>query len=244
MVHESSPSILFALDHLAALAVSVAAAITVVRLARRGPVEASRVRKVLAVLLPLMILAWPIEEILRGQQAVWAILPLDLCTFNLVVSTLALFAPRQRLFECMFFWSLGAFLAMVTPPITQQFPHPRFIAFFALHALLVCSWAFLVAGVRMQLERRSWLRVWLTTNLLAVPVGVIDVLFDRNYFFLRGKPDGGPTMLDLFGEWPMYLIVADLLMGALFYLMQLTWTWRTSAAASGPDRDDPEPVGA
>ena len=215
-----SKSILFGPDHLAALSLSILAAYLVVRTARRGPAEAEKVRRILRVLLPLMVIAWPIEEILRGQAAVWAIFPLDLCTFNLVVTVIAIFSPSQRRFECMFFWSIGAFLAMVTPPLTQAFPHPRFLAFFALHALLVCAWAFLVSGLRMQLTRLAWLRVWIYTNGLAALVAIVDVTFDKNYFFLRGLPDGGPTLLDLLGPWPVYLVTADLIMLGLFYAMQ------------------------
>jgi hypothetical integral membrane protein (TIGR02206 family) len=217
-------SILFGVDHIAALALSILAAYWVVRAARSGPFGAERARRVLAVLLPLMIIAWPIEEIWRGQKAIWAIFPLDLCTFNLVVSVIAIYTMRQRLFECMYFWSIGAFLALVTPPLTHAFPHPRFLAFFALHALLICSWAFLVAGVKMQLTRRAWLRVWIYTNVLAFFVGIVDVTFDKNYFFLRGFPDGGPTLLNAFGPWPVYIITADLTMLGLFYLMQAVHT--------------------
>jgi hypothetical integral membrane protein (TIGR02206 family) len=235
---ESPKSILFGPDHLAALSLSILAAYVVVRIARRGPEEAERVRKVLRVLLPLMVVAWPVEEILRGQKAIWAIFPLDLCTFNLIVTVIAIFNKSPRLFECMFFWGLGAFLAIVTPPLTQSFPNPRFLAFFALHALLVCAWAFMVSGLKMQLTRFAWLRVWIYTNALAAVVAVVDVAFDKNYFFLRGPPDGGPTLLDVFGPWPVYLVTANLTMGFLFYLMQLAH----SRAFSTAPIEEPEAV--
>ena len=236
-----SKSILFGPDHLAALFLSILAAYLVVRTARRGPAEAERVRTILRVLLPLMVIAWPVEEILRGQAAIWAIFPLDLCTFNLFVTVIALFTKSPKLFECMFFWGIGAFLAMVTPPLTQTFPHPRYLAFFALHALLVCAWAFMVSGLRMQLSRGAWLRVWIYTNGLAALVAIVDVTFDKNYFFLRGLPDGGPTLLNLLGPWPVYLVTANLIMLGLFYVMQLV---HDRAAASAEEPAPPEAVGA
>jgi hypothetical integral membrane protein (TIGR02206 family) len=239
-------SILFDADHLAALVVIVVAAVLLVRLAHRNPARGERLRRGVALFLSAMVVAWPVEEMMRGREVIWSIFPLDLCTFNLIVSLVAVHTRRQRFFECMYFWSLGAFLAAVTPPIAEGFPSPRFFAYFALHGAMVCAWAVLVGALGMRPGRGAWLRAWAYMNLLAAGVLIVNLRFGQNYFFLLGKPAGGPTLLDAFGPWPIYLVTANATLGALFYLMQAACARSADAGSRGSapsaPRGEPETV--
>ena len=49
---------------------------------------------------------------------------------------------------------------------------------------------------------------------------VVNTLLDTNFMYLRQKPNA-TTMLDLFGEWPWYILGGELLALVLFFVVML-----------------------
>ncbi len=49
-------------------------------------------------------------------------------------------------------------------------------------------------------------------------VGLVDALTGADYMFLRAKPSSA-TVLDLFGPWPVYILVAALIGLVLFAIL-------------------------
>jgi hypothetical integral membrane protein (TIGR02206 family) len=64
------------------------------------------------------------------------------------------------------------------------------------------------------------MRAMLATNLYAVIPGICDYVYQTNYMYLRDKPPA-PTLLNLLGPWPWYIIVCEVLAFVLFYLLYL-----------------------
>jgi uncharacterized membrane protein YwaF len=59
---------------------------------------------------------------------------------------------------------------------------------------------------------------WLNIYVLAlIP---INYLLDANYFYLMAKPIN-PSVLDYFGPWPIYILVAELLVMGFFAIAML-----------------------
>jgi uncharacterized membrane protein YwaF len=63
-------------------------------------------------------------------------------------------------------------------------------------------------------------RVFLLTNAYAAVVGIVDWATGMNYLYLRAKPVE-PTLLDLFGPWPVYIVAADVLALGLFLVLDV-----------------------
>ena len=109
---------------------------------------------------------------------------------------------------------------MLAPDVEVGFPDPAFLSFFALHGLVVASAAVLVFGFGCRPRPGAPRRVFLLTNAYAAVVGLVDLALGANFLFLCRKP-AAPTLLDWFGPWPAYLLVADALAGILFLALDL-----------------------
>ena len=72
----------------------------------------------------------------------------------------------------------------------------------------------LVVGLRLYPRRFAVAWAGLLGVAYAVLVGLLDAVTGANYMYLGSKPPA-PTLLDLFGPWPLYLLGAGAL-GVLF----------------------------
>jgi len=220
---EAPKFVLFGLDHLAALALTGLAAVALSAVARRDPEgrAATGVRLALAGILIAAIGIGLWRDALRGRLSPWDFVPLNLCDFAILLAAFSLATRRQSAYELLYFWALaGTFIAMVTPDVTRGFPSWQFISFFAFHGAVVVAALFLTLGLKMRPRAGSPWRVFVWTNLYAAIAAAVNFAFERNFLYLREKPDG-PSVLDWLGPWPWYLVGAEVLALALFLLLDL-----------------------
>ncbi|MEJ8304122.1 TIGR02206 family membrane protein [Saccharibacillus sacchari] len=146
-------------------------------------------------------------------------LPLELCSLMLLAAILMLITRSRFLAGLVFFAGIGGALqALLTPNLAYAYPHFRFVQFFVAHAAIILSALYMIWIERF---RPTWRTVWtalLSLNVIALIVYLLDWLLDANYMFLRGKPDT-PSILDMFGDYPLYLLAEELL--ALFTFVTL-----------------------
>ena len=159
--------------------------------------------------------------------------PFHLCDVVVFIGAFALWTGDQRAFELSYFWGLvGAPVAMLTPELSHDFPHFRFIFYFLQHGSIVLAALLLSAGIGMRPRRWSAVRAWLSLNVYAALVGIIDGVWGTNFMFLRAPP-AGLSPLGWFGEWPWYLVVSDALALLLFLALYLPF-WRDAKRSPEP----------
>jgi hypothetical integral membrane protein (TIGR02206 family) len=157
----------------------------------------------------------------QGRLQWLDLLPLHLCDLLIFVAVYALVTRSALACELLYFWTgAGTALAMLAPDVEVGFPDPAFLSFFALHGLVVASAAVLVFGFGRHPRPGAPRRVFLLTNAYAAVVGLVDLALGANFLFLCAKP-AAPTLLDWFGPWPAYLVVADALGAMLFLALAL-----------------------
>ena len=243
------PVQLFSDAHLAALGVTILAIAPLVWATRRHP---GRWTTRVAWSLALVILAsWAGEYLADVVAGTWTPrydLPVQLTDAVSVISILALVTRRMLLVELTFFWALTATLqALLTPDLSVSFPSPYYFCFFGYHAGALAAACFLVFGCRLYPRVGAIWRVYAATFVVALIAGLVNLLTDGNYMFLRAKPAHG-SLLSLMGPWPWYLLSTAALALALLLAVKLLSDWvrrhdRPGEDATARDEDDDAPDG-
>ena len=192
---------LFSPEHIAAIAVTAAAALALAMLARRAPPRAATT---LARALALTILAgFVAEQVIYAARGDWSArvnLPLQLSDAVTFVAIAALWRPQRGvLTELAWFWGLTATLqALLTPDLGYAFPDLLYFTYFVTHGGAIVAACMLVLGLRLVPRRGAAWRVFGFTAAFAAVAAIGCVATGGNYMFLRRKPSNG-SILDPLG---------------------------------------------
>lgn len=149
------------------------------------------------------------------------ILPFHVCYFLNLLLPVMLWRRSYFLFEISYFMVMaGCLQALLTPDIPQAFPHFLNIRYFFVHIGLVQSILYAVFVYGFRPSWSSLGRSFLWINLYFVFVAGVNYSLGTNFMYICQKPPT-PTLLDLFGEWPWYLLGGELLALVLFTLVML-----------------------
>jgi hypothetical integral membrane protein (TIGR02206 family) len=151
-------------------------------------------------------------------------MPLRLTDLATVAAACALWSQRHWAFALTYYWGLVlSAQALVSPVLVgPDFPHYTFLAFWAIHLLVVWAAIYLTWGRGMRPGWHSLRLVVLVTAAWAVVTFVFNRIADTNYGFLNGKPVTA-SLLDVLGPWPVYILTAATLVVAVWVLMTLPW---------------------
>ncbi|HEY3085151.1 MAG TPA: TIGR02206 family membrane protein [Candidatus Dormibacteraeota bacterium] len=218
------------LEHGFALAVIALSAVGLIVAARRWPGGWLRV---LAVVLVIDEVSWWVYLVTGGvpDSRLAYSLPLQLCDVAIFIAAAALWTRRQLLVEVTYFWGMaGTIQALLTPDLPQHFPSYPYFQYYIAHGGVVSAALLLVVGMRRHPRPWAVARVLALTVAYAALVGAVDALTGANYLYLRAKPPA-PTLLDLFGPWPLYIVAAAGIGVILFAILDAPFRlWRSAAA--------------
>jgi len=166
-----------------------------------------------------------------GSQLAYS-LPLQLCDAAIFVAAAALWTRRQVLVEVTYFWGLaGTIQALLTPDLPQHFPSYPYFQYYITHGGVVAAALVLVVGLRIFPEHLPRV-IGFTIGYTAL-VGVIDAVTGANYMYLRAKPPT-PTLLDVLGPWPVYILAATAIALGLFALLDAPFRFRRGGFRTAP----------
>ena len=161
-------------------------------------------------------LSWVLLEIAGGTFSLKLHLPFHLCRAANILVFFVLVYRSPLAYEIVFFWGLTVIHAVITPDITQGFPHYHFIRYWLSHQLMIIAiiYATFVYDIRPN-KKSIYVSFFSLIVFFAITIP-INLFLKANYFWICGKPPVG-TILDFFGSWPWYLIVATILALIHFY---------------------------
>ena len=147
-------------------------------------------------------------QLTPGSFGLGSSLPLQLCDLAWLAAVWALWTHARVPVALTYFWGLTLSVqGIITPSLQEAFPDPGYLAFWALHFLIVWSAVYLTFGLGLGPGWREYRIAVAVTLAWAVLVFGINGLLDVNYGYLNRKP-GSASLLDLLGPWPVYVFAA------------------------------------
>ena len=154
-------------------------------------------------------LIWIFLEILAGTFDFKIHLPFHLCRVANIFIPLVLIYKNDRVYQILYFWGMsGVFQGLLTPDITNDFPHFHFFRFWIGHngTIIALVYASVVYGMRPKIE--SIKHAFIALNIFLLVSIFANLILEANYFWICGKPPM-KSLLDYLGPWPWYIFVAE-----------------------------------
>ena len=165
-------------------------------------------------------------------------LPLFLCGLMGLIIPFFTVSRKYWMYEILVFWVFaGTLQAVITPDIDTGFPTFNFIRYWVLHSglILIMFYAFFV--FKMKPTLKSLWKSFGALQIYVISMFTINYFLGSNYFYLNEKPKGA-TLLDIFGPWPIYLLVTELMIlpffFAIYFLFNLRWKPISQTTAPNP----------
>ncbi len=147
-------------------------------------------------------------------------LPLELCAIIMWTVALALFTNNAKIMKIVYYWGLlGGILSLIVIDMQYVFPHARAFQFFISHYLLILGPLYFAFTDKIKtFTYKDLLKSCLVLLCVALPVLVIDIIFNLNYMFLFKAPDAIAFISDALGIFwtPLFMLV-------VFGLFNLFW---------------------
>ncbi len=170
------------------------------------------------------------------------ILPFHVCYFLNLLMPVLMWRRSYFLFEVSYFMVMGGCIqALITPDVQTTFPHYMNLRYFVIHICLVQSMLFVIFVFDFRPTWKSLGKAFLWVNIYFLFVSGVNAVLGTNFMYLRRKPNVA-TMLDLFGDWPWYILGGELLALILFALVMLPFVFLKRKTATGDAWRRPAPL--
>ena len=152
-------------------------------------------------------------------------LPFHLCRMSIIIAMIALWKPRQWMYEWLLFVSIPSGLhSLLTPEFTQGFSAYLIFDYYFVHAGLIFVPLFLTFVRGMKPRKDGWKRAFLYVQIPFVIIFPLNFILGSNYMYLAQKP-----MVDnpfLIGEWPWYIIGLEVVLLLHIVVIYLPFRWK------------------
>jgi hypothetical integral membrane protein (TIGR02206 family) len=150
--------------------------------------------------------------------------PLQLTDLATVAAAYALWSQEHWAYILTYYWGLVlSTQALISPALqSPDFPHYQFLAFWAIHLIVVWAAIYLTWGRGMRPDWRSYRFAVIVTLVWAVFTFTFNSIAGTNYGFVNRKPSTA-SLLDVMGPWPWYVLIGATLIALVWALM--TWPW-------------------
>lgn len=226
-------------EHLTMLALIAVVAVLSARWARRAPAErVDRALRIAGWLLLVNATLWTLWGLMPWAWDLEESLPLHFSDALRFLLPIALITQARWAIVITYFWGLTLNMMSVLTPDLNYFVHVplEFVQYWLAHGAGVVGPVVLIWGLGYRPTWRGYGLTYAATLGWALFAVIGNALTGANYGYLNRAP-AGPSILDVMGPWPQYLLVEALVIAVAWALMTLPWTLRDrspGAAVSGP----------
>lgn len=211
------------LEHVCPIVMASIFASIFIRYSRRklSKVQQQKFFKLLGLFVSLTVVFFHLYLISKGNYNLKSDLPLYLCSFIALLIPIFTHFRSYWMYEILLFWIVaGTLQGVITPDIAEGFPAFDYFRYWVVHLglLTIIFYATFVFGMRPRLK--SIFKSILALQVYVVLMVIVNYVLDANYFYLNQKPKSA-SVLDYFGEWPVYIIVGQLILIPYFLIIYL-----------------------
>jgi len=188
--------------------------------------QKSLMNKIIASIIAAHVIISPYKDLyLLATPYDWReTIPLHMCDLSEIFLIWFLLGGPRILYLCAFFWGLGgASMAILTPDISHH--DLDYIFFMIGHGMIIVGIMYATVSLGNRPYAKDILKVSAITAFILLPiVYVINLILGdpANFWYLMAKPDGA-SLMDVFPEPPLHLLVITPLAIAVFYLIYLPY---------------------
>ncbi|MCT2261274.1 TIGR02206 family membrane protein [Brachybacterium muris] len=226
----------YGLEHIAMLALIALGSIALVAWARRAdPATVDRVLRVAGWVLLINAVLWTVWGLMPWAWNIDESLPLHFSDALRYLLPLALILRRPWMIVVACYWGLTLNMQSVLTPDVNYFVWVplEFFQYWFSHGSGVVLPVVLIWGLGYRPTWRGCGFAYAATLAWATLAFTVNMSLGTNYAYLNRAP-AGPSILDLMGPWPQYLLVEAVVIAAGWVLLTLPFVLR--------DRRHPAPA--
>ena len=137
-------------------------------------------------------------------ETVAELLPLHLCLIVIILSIFMMFFHSEVLFQPVYFWSIGAFFAILMPDIRDGMSNFASQSFFITHFFILFSTAYAFVHFRFRPTKAGFLCSFLLLVTLAFIMYFVNNKLGTNFLYVN-HPPVTKSLMDFMGPWPYYI---------------------------------------
>ena len=207
-------------EHLIPIVFAVFITVIFIRFSRTISSEGQqRIIHYFAVFISVSVLAFHSYNVVTTDYNIRTDLPLYLCSLLGITIPMFTYYRKYWMFEILVFWIIaGTAQGVMTPDIAEGFPSLDYFRYWIVHLGLLIVIFYNIVVFKLRPQFKSVFKSFFALQIYVVLMIVINYILDANYFYLNIKPESA-SVLDYFGEWPYYIIVAQLIVIPLFLII-------------------------
>lgn len=217
-------------EHITVLIVTIMLAVLCVMLARRisGTRHEDHVLRIAGWVMLTATVLWTLWGMLPANWNIAQSLPFQLSDAVRFITAIALLTRAGWAIAASYFWGLTLNLQSIITPDLNYYDYPvlEFVMYWFLHIAALIVPIVFVWGLGYRPTWRGYGIAYAATLVWAGAAIVVNMLTGANYGYLSHAP-AGPSVLDLLGPWPIYILWEAVIVAVVWALM--TWPWETKA---------------
>tara|TARA_B100000787_G_scaffold170262_1_gene165394 strand:- start:19883 stop:20587 length:705 start_codon:yes stop_codon:yes gene_type:complete len=147
-------------------------------------------------------------------------LPLHLCSFLALTLPALSFTRKYLFYEVFLFLILAGTLQSLITPTEYNYLNFIYFRYWYVHSGLVVFMLYATIVYKMRPTLKSVFKSFLGMQIYMVLMFLLNYFLGSNYFYTNRKPDT-TTLLDVFGDWPQYVFVVEIIVIPFFLLIYL-----------------------
>jgi hypothetical integral membrane protein (TIGR02206 family) len=211
----------FSLPHIVTLLIFLTVCLVLVKFRKSLEPYQNLIKWSLFSILLICVVSLQTVLVLLGEWG-FGHLPLQLCSISTFLALYLFLKRNEKVFHLFYFIGLiPPILSMISPDLAHQFPHFRYLRYFLQHSAITLSVLYFILFEGYRVPRKAILSSYITINIIAVPIFILNLYLGTNFFFLASPTIEVETLLTLFGSGIMYYFYLEMVAILVLFISYL-----------------------